>query len=426
MMKRFTLAVAVLAVSFGAALAQEPAEMQPATETAQLLFNTLLSLAAGAAAMLLLGGLCAREAGLVRAKNAGATGVKALALIAVCSLASWLVGFNLATTVEPGGFLGDFARWGGAGKDPTPPDEAARFVHLALAGATGMAIVSGATAERLRFWPFLLFAAAYAGLIFPIAASWKWGEGYLETNWKFVDFAGATLIHACGGWAALAGAVMAGPRLARYDGGEPREQQPHNPGLAAFGGILAWLGLFALVLTAQTSYATADDAATAARIALNALLAGAAGVFAAIVLTEIIYKRAELSILINGAVGGLAALSAGPAEPALWQAAIIGAFSGVIVTVTGPLLDRFRIDDAAGVIPAHLLCGVWGTLIVPWTNENATYLGQLAGVTIVGAFSLSMSILLWTLLRYTLGVRVGAERELAGLDFRSETRAKPG
>lgn len=424
-MTRALAIIALVLLGAGPAGAQEPVELQPATESSRFIFSTLLTLAAGAGAMLLLAGFAAREAGVVRPKNAGAGALKAVALVAVSSLAAWLVGYNLVFSVEPGGFLGDFSVFAPNGKDADPSSDSARFLYVALAGATGMAVVAGAVAERIRFWPFLVFAAAYAALIFPITASWVWGEGYLAAAWKFSDFAGANLIHACGGWAALAGAVIVGPRLARYDGGEPREQRPGNPGLLAVGGLLVWLGLFALLAGGQEGMTTAADSMALSRVIVNAQLAAAAGVLAAIVLTEIIYKRADLNILLNGAIGGLVAISAGPLEPALWQAAIIGAFSGAIVTVTGPLLDRFRVDDAVGVLPAHLLCGIWGALIVPWSNESTTYLGQAAGVVIVAAFSLTMSILLWTLLRYTAGVRVSPERELAGLDLKGEASPRP-
>ncbi|NWG71618.1 MAG: ammonium transporter [Parvularculaceae bacterium] len=424
-MARISACILLLGLFASPAVAQEATELQPATETSRFIFTSLLALAAGAGLILLLAGFAAREAGVVRAKNAGASAVKAVALVAVSSLAAWLVGYNLIFSVEAGGFLGDFSVWAPNEEGASAISDAARFLYVALGGAAGAAILAGAVAERIRFWPFLVFTAAYASLVFPIAASWTWGGGYLAAAWKFVDFGGASLVHACGGWAALAGAVIVGPRLARYDGEEPRVQPPSNPGLAAVGGLLIWLGLFAFMAGALPSLSAAADAMALARIFVNAQLAAAAGVVAAIALTEIIYKRPDLNTLINGAIGGLVAISAGPAEPALWQAAIIGAFSGAIVTVTRPLFDRFRIDDAAGVLPAHLLCGIWGALIVPWSNENATYLGQAAGVVVTAAFSLTMSILIWTLLRYTVGLRVSPERELAGLDLRGEAAPKP-
>ncbi|MEQ1929730.1 MAG: ammonium transporter [Parvularculaceae bacterium] len=424
-MKRFFLVLTVLVVGAHPAFAQEPIEMQPASETSRLLFDTLLSLSAGLMAMVVIVGLCAREAGLVRAKNAVASCTKMITLTAICSLAAWVAGYNLIFSVEPGGFLGDFVVWSVPENETDERASAAQFLQVALASAIGMAIVSGAVAERIRFWPFAIFAAAYSALIFPIAASWIWGNGYLAAAWKYSDFAGAALIHGCGGWAALAGAVILGPRLARYDGEEPREQPPSNVGLAAVGGLLIWVSLLALSAGAHLSFSSAADAVAISRILVNSQLAAAGGVFAALVLTEIIYKRVDLPILINGAVGALVAISAGPIEPALWQAVTIGAFSGVIVTVTGPLLDRFRIDDAVGAIPTHLVCALWGALIVPWSNESATYLGQIAGAVVIGAFSLTMGILFWTGLRYTVGLRVTAERELAGLDSRPEASPRP-
>jgi Amt family ammonium transporter len=232
-------------------------------------------------------------------------------------------------------------------------------------------------------------------------------------------------VHVCGGWAALAGAVIVGPRLARYEGDEPRDLPAANAGLVAMGGALAWIALMGLGASALGSLARAEDGVAIATILINSHLAAAGGVVVAIILTEIIYKRADLVILVNAGIAALIAISAGPISPTTWQAVIIGAFSGAIVTVTRPLLDRLRIDDAVGALPTHLLCGIWGVLIVPWSNEEATYLGQLAGIVIVSAFSLTMSILLWTVLRYTVGVRVAADREIAGLDMRAAAAPKP-
>lgn len=409
---------AALALLAAGASAQEPADLQPASETSRFIFSTLLLLVSGAATLLLLAGLAAREAGIVQAKNAGAAGVKSLVLGSVCALASWLVGYHLAFSVEPGGFLGGFAIW-------TPDDEdpgglgrasAARWLFMTSAAAVAAASISGALAERLKFWPLAIFAAGFAAVIFPVAAGWDWGGGYLEARWRFSDFAGATLVHSAAGWAALAGAVIVGPRLARYHDGEPAPWPAASPALAAIGGLFIWLGWFGLVAGAQLALTSAQDAVALARLFVNSHLAAAAGVVAAAALTSLIYKKVELPIVVNGAIGGLVAISAGPVEPALWQAAVVGAFSGVIVTVTGPLLDRFRIDDVVGAVPAHLVCGVWGTMIVPWANESATYLGQAAGAVIVGAFALSMSILFWTFLRYTVGVRATPSREAGGLD----------
>lgn len=416
--KLFAFLTASLALLAAGAAAQDAAEIQPASETSRFIFSTLLSLASAAATLLLLAGLAAREAGLVQAKNAGAAGVKILVLGSVCALASWLVGYNLAFSVEPGGFLGDFSVWTPDDSDPAELGRAAasRWLFMASAGAVAAASISGALAERLKFWPLAIFAAGFAAIIFPVAAGWDWGGGYLEARWRFSDFAGATLVHSSAGWAALAGAVIIGPRMARYHGGEPAPWTASSPALAALGGLFIWLGWFGLVGGAQLALSSALDAVALTRALVNSQLAASAGVVVAAALTSIIYQKVELPIVVNGAIGGLVAISGGPIEPALWQAVVIGAFSGVIVTVTGPLLDRFRIDDVVGAVPAHLLCGVWGTMIVPWTNESADYLGQSAGVVIVGAFSLSMSILFWTFLRYTVGVRATPSREAGGLD----------
>lgn len=423
-MKRLA-AAAMLALTFvQAAQAQDAAEMQPASEASRYLFSTLLMLASGAASMLLIAGLLAREAGLVQARSAGSSALRTIAVLALSALLMWLLGFNLIFRIEPGGFLGTLAIWSPDDSDPATAGLAAasRWFFVATGAAIAATIIAGALAERVRLWSFLIFAAAFMSAIFPVVASWDWGKGYLEEVWRFADFSGATIVHSCGGWAALAGAVIVGPRLNRYlSEGAPRSL-PSNPVLVAMGGLLIWVGWFGFCGGALGSLGAVADAVALSRVVVNSTLAAAAGSLAAIALNSIIYKKVELQTAVNGAVGGLVAISAGPIDPALWQGVVIGAFSGVIVTLTGPLLDRFRIDDAAGVVPAHLVCGLWGTLIVPWANEEASYMGQLAGVVIIGAYALTMSILFWTVLRYTIGVRLPPERERSGVDLEELAR----
>jgi Amt family ammonium transporter len=411
------LAVALLGAALPA-LAQDPVELQPATETSRFVISTLVLLAASAAGVLAVAGLAAREAGFVQAKNAGAAGLKAIAIASVCALVAWAVGYGLIYSVEPGGFLGDFRIWTPDDVDPSirGRGSAAHWLFMVSACAISAIIYAGALAERIRLWPLILFTGAFAALVFPVAAGWSWGGGYLAAAWRFSDFAGATLIHSVGGWAALAGAVIVGPRLARYGETGPLPWPPGNPAMAALGALLVWIGAVGFSFGAHGAVNSANDAIALARIGANSTISAAAGVVVAAFLTTVIYRKIELPIVVNGAIGGLAAIAAGPVAPELWQAIVIGAFSGAIVTVTGPLLDRFHIDDPVGAIPAHLLCGVWGSLIVPWCDEKATYLGQVAGIVIVGAYALTMSILIWTLLRYTIGARAAAELELSGAD----------
>ncbi len=407
--------VAAILLAPSLAVAQEAA---PASETSVFLFNTVLFLLCGGVVMFMAAGFSMLEAGLVRAKNAAAICLKNIAVYALASIMVWLVGYNLLYGVEPGGFLGKFALWSPNDNDPVGRGFAssADFFFQMVFVATAASIVSGAIAERVKLGAFLVFTAALTGLIYPIAASWDWGKGYLETDWKFFDFAGSTLVHSVGGWAALAGALIIGPRRGKYHYGRVSPMPGSNLPLAALGTFILWLGWFGFNGGSHLAFGAIGDAISIAAIVVNTNMAAAGGVIAAIVMTSLIYKRVDLTIVLNGAIGGLVSVTADPLSPAIWQAALIGAFGGVIVTVGVPFLDRLKIDDVVGAIPAHLFCGVWGTLVVPWTNVEVSIIGQIVGVLMIGAFSFAMSALVWVTVKYSIGARVGADQELAGLD----------
>jgi len=398
-----------------AASAQEAA---PASETSVFVFNTLLLVFCGVIVMFMAAGFSMLEVGLVRAKNAAAICLKNIVAYALAGMMVWLVGYNLIYGVEPGGFLGVFALWSPRDIDPVGRGVAssADFFFQLVFVATAASIVSGALAERVKLSAFIIFTGVLSGLIYPIAASWDWGKGYLEADWKFADFAGSTIVHSVGGWAALSGALILGPRRGKYSGRRVTPMPGSNLPLAALGTFILWFGWFGFNAGSQLALGTIADAISVATIVVNTNMAASGGVIAAIVMTSLIYKRVDLTIVLNGAIGGLVSITADPLSPAIWQAVLIGAMGGVIVTVGVPLLDRMKIDDVVGAIPAHLLCGVWGTLIVVWTNPEATILGQAAGVAMVGTFAFSVSTLVWTALKFSVGVRVGAEQERIGLD----------
>jgi Amt family ammonium transporter len=416
-MKRFMSLVAALAAALlpARALAQEAA---PASETSVFLLNTLVLLLAGGAGLLAVAGLAMVEAGIVRARNAGAIAVKVAAAAAIASFMFWLVGAGLFNGVEKGGFLGSFALWSAKDVDPVGAGRAsaaAFFFETALV-AVAAAIISGALAERVRLFAFLLFTALYAGLVFPIGASWDWGGGYLEADWKFLDRAGATIVHASAGAAALAGALIVGARRGRFPA--RRASAPHGSSvpLSVVGALVVWLSSLGLIAGAAQGYGAIGDAIALSGVVVSANLAASGGVLAAILMSSMIYKRVDPALVVNGAIGGLVAISADPSSPALWQAALIGAFGGAIVTAGGPLLERLRIDDARGAVPAHLFCGVWGAAVVPWTNADASVLGQLVGAGMIAGFSFAMSALLWIAIKYSIGARLSAEDELDGAD----------
>ncbi|MEX0645857.1 MAG: ammonium transporter [Parvularculaceae bacterium] len=415
----FAIVALVAALAAVATSAQDSStEIQPATDTSRFVLNTLFFLVMGMVVMFMSAGFSMLEVGLARAKNAASVCIKNIAVLAIAALMTWLVGYNLIYGVEPGGLLGAFAVWSPDDADPMSAGRASGahwFLQMAFAAVAAM-IVAGALAERAKLWPFLLFATALTGVIYPIGASWVWGAGYLDEAFKFKDFAGATVVHAAAGWAALAAAIIIGPRAGKYAGGRVNSMPGSNLPLAALGALILWLGWFGLNGGSQLALGAIADSIAISRVFVNTDIAGAAGVAAAIILTQIIYKKIDLTAVLNGAIGGLVSISADPVHPAMWQAAVIGAFGGVIVTVAAPMLDRLRIDDVVGAIPAHLFCGVWGTFIVPWSNKDATVLGQIVGILMIGAFVFVMSLLAWVILKYTVGVRASAEAEQHGLD----------
>jgi Amt family ammonium transporter len=410
---RFAVPIVILATP--PALAQEAT---PASETSVFLFNTLFLLFCGVLVMFMSAGFCMLQSGMVRAKNAAAICLKNIAAYSLAGIMVWLVGYHLIYGVEAGGFLGKFALWAPHDIDPVGEGVASSssFFFQMVFVATAASIVSGALAERVKIGAFLIFTMALTGLIYPIAASWDWGKGYLDTEWKFFDFAGSTIVHSTGGWAALAGALIIGARRGKFQGGHVTPMPGSNLPLAALGVFILWLGWFGFNAGSQLAFGAIGDAIAVATIVVNTNMAAAGGVLAAIIMTAMIYKRVDLTIVLNGAIGGLVSITADPLSPAIWQAVLIGAFGGVIVTVGVPLLDRLKIDDVVGAIPAHLFCGIWGTLVVPWSNAEASLLGQVVGVLMVGAFVFGMSALVWVTLKYSIGVRVSAEREQLGLD----------
>ena len=421
-MKRILLpasAGAFVSLFAGAALAQGAPEIAPPSATSVVVFNSFLFLFSGVIVMFMAAGFCMLEVGLVRAKNAATICLKNIALYSVAGLMVWLVGYNLIYGIETGGLLGSFSLWSAddSGIVETTYAASSDWFFQMVFVATCASIVSGTLAERIKLLPFLLFVVVLTGLIYPIQASWEWGGGYLDDKWAFSDFAGSTLVHSTGGWAALAGALVLGPRAGKYGAERIAPMQGSNLPLATLGTFILWLGWFGFNGGSQLAMASIEDITSVANVMVNTNMAACGGVVTAMILTRFIYKKVDLTIVLNGAIGGLVAITAEPLAPAIWQAVLIGAFGGVIVTVSIPVLDRFKIDDVVGAIPTHLFCGIWGTLIVPWTNSDASIVGQLVGIVMIGAFVFVTSLLVWIALKYSIGVRASAEDEQTGLDM---------
>lgn len=405
---------------FGILIATHAGAQEAASEVQEsaFVFNTLFMLIMGMVVMFMGAGFCMLQAGLVRSKNAATICLKTISLYSVAGMMVWFAGYNLIYGVEAGGLLGAFKIWSASDVDMAGASHSAHsdwFFQMVLV-ATTASIVSGALAERIKLWPFLVFTAILTGLIYPIQASWVWGGGYLNAEWGFSDFAGSTLVHATGGWAAIAGAIVLGPRIGKYDKGRVRPMPGSNLPLATLGAFILWLGWFGFNGGSQLASGSFQDAGAISKIFVNTNVAASAGVLTTLVLTQLIYKKADLTIVLTGAIGGLVSITAEPLAPAIWQAVIIGAFGGVLVTVAVPILDKFKIDDVVGAIPAHLICGIWGTMIVPWSKVEASIIGQLVGVVMIGGFVFVLSFLVWVALKFTVGIRASAGNELLGLD----------
>jgi len=294
---------------------------------------------------------------------------------------------------------------------------ASDFFFQLMFCATTASIVSGALAERIKLWPFLIFVVVLTGFIYPIEASWQWGGGFLSAM-GFSDFAGSTLVHAAGGFAALAGAIVLGPRLGKYGkDGRVVPMPGSNLALATLGTFILWMGWFGFNGASQLAMGTIEDVDAVAQIFANTNMAAAAGAVAALILTQVMYKKVDLTMVLNGALAGLVSITAGPLDPTLFGALWIGAVGGVIVVFTVPMLDKFKIDDVVGAIPVHLIAGFWGTLVVPVYTEGTSFVTQIIGFAAVGLFVFVVSFVVWLILKAAGGIRVSEEAEITGLDM---------
>ncbi len=419
------IAMIVLSALAGPALAQDAKPVDPAAlqKETQYVFNTLLFLIGGFLVMWMAAGFAMLEAGMVRTKNVAMQCTKNIALYSIAGLAFWLLGYNLMYPGDGGWLVGDVI---GRLAPVTMPDPAKDTGNAYATGsdwffqmvfcATAASIVSGTLAERIKLWPFLVFVIVLCGIIYPIQGSWEWGTGWLD-DLGFSDFAGSTLVHSTGGWAALVGAIIVGARKGKYGpNGEIHAMPGSNMALATLGTFILWLGWFGFNGASQLAMGTIADASSVAKIFVNTNLAAAGGVVAAIVLNQIFYGKVDLTMALNGALAGLVSITAEPLTPAIWQAVIIGAIGGVIVVFAVPLLDRLKIDDVVGAIPVHLLAGIWGTLIVAWTNPDVSVFPQFVGVVAIGLFVSVASLAVWLFLAATIGLRPTEEDEFEGLD----------
>ncbi|MGC6366866.1 MAG: ammonium transporter [Candidatus Marinamargulisbacteria bacterium] len=392
------------------------------TADLQLTISNLWILIATAMVFIMHLGFAALEAGFTRSKNTVNILFKNIGVISIGLLSFAVVGYSLMYPGEA--FGGSFFGFSGFGLPYSATDVAAGtsenytfytdFIFQAMFAATAATIVSGAIAERMKLSAFLIFALVLVGVSYPITGMWKWGGGFLDTlSVPFYDFAGSTLVHSVGGWAALVAAIMIGPRLGRYDGSNAI--RPHSFALSTIGVLLLWFGWFGFnggsVLSATPLVLSLVFVTTA--------LGGAAGVATAMGTSWVINKRPDLANTLNGALAGLVAVTASADIISPFEAGMIGGVAGILVVFSAKIFDALRVDDPVGAISVHLVCGVWGTLAVGLIGAQASsaqFISQLIGVVAIGLFTTVFSLVSLTLIRAVVGLRVSADHEEEGLD----------
>ncbi|MEN8766086.1 MAG: ammonium transporter [Polaribacter sp.] len=367
------------------------------------------------------------EIGLTRQKNTINILFKNIFIITVGLLLYALVGFNLmypAWGANASGYLGDFIFGISAPLKDGALDLAYNegytfwtdFLFQGMFAATAATIVSGAVAERMKILPFMIFTIIYVGLVYPIAGSWKWGGGFLDQlDTPFYDFAGSTLVHSVGGWAAVVAVCLLGARIGKFKNGKIQAIPGHNIPLATAGVLILWLGWFGFN---GGSVLSADPGLTSLTLVTTCLAAAAGGVIASLVST-IMYKNLDLTMFLNGILGGLVAITAGADQMSPTDAILIGGIAGALIVFAVSLIDKLKLDDPVGAIAVHLICGVWGTLAVGIFGNLASgsqFLSQLFGVAVYAVFCIVTSFIIIYTLKKTIGIRVSEKEELEGLD----------
>ena len=414
--------VAVLAALFAG-----PAQAQQASSgVSPFVINSLFVVFCGVLVMWMTAGFAMLEVGFVREKNVITQCAKNVGLFAIAATAFVLCGYGI---MFPGGNWIMPGILGSAGviEVGAVVEGGDNFVGRGHAGAADIffqsmfcvavaSIVSGTVAERIKLLPFFLFTAAMTAVIYPIQASWTWGGGFLATDLGFKDLAGSTVVHVVGGMAALTGALFVGARNGRFVDGQKKSLGNYSLPLATIGTLILWMGWYGFNAGSYLSFSTDADASNVARIFLNTNLAAAGGVIAAAFVSYLREFRFDLSFLLNGALGGLVAITAEPLFPSPFWAFAVGMGGGVLVFWAIQLLDYFKIDDVVGAIPVHLFCGVWGTIAAGFTNPDASVLGQLSSVLIVITYVGVTTSLVWIALKETIGLRVTSTNESYGID----------
>ena len=383
------------------------------------ILNTLLFLIGGFLVMWMAAGFAMLESGLVTSKSVATIAAKNIGLYSIAGIMFWFIGYNLAYGISEGGFIGTFLPWSDASSIETGYSDGSDWFFQMVFCATTCSIVSGTMAERIKIWPFFLFCAILAGIIYPIEMGWQWGGGHLAAA-GFSDFAGSTLVHSAGGAAALAGAILLGPRLGRFtDTGDAKAMAPFASSsipLATLGVFILWLGWFGFNGGSQLALGSFDDSTSVATIFINTNLAACAGVMVCAGVSRLVGGKTDVIMMLNGALGGLVAITAEPLTPSPIMAIIIGGIGGLVVYYGTLLLIKLKIDDVVGAIPVHGFAGIWGTLAVPLTNSGANFGSQIYGILWINIFVFIIAFIVWYLMKISMGIRISEEAEKLGTD----------
>ena len=383
------------------------------------IFNSFLFLVCGFLVMFMAAGFAMLESGMVTSKSVSVICAKNIGLFSIAGIMFWMFGYNVAYGIPEGGYIGKFVPWSDNSNIAKGYADGSDWYFQMVFCATTCSIVSGTLAERIKLWPFFLFAAVLTGFLYPFVMGWQWGGGWLAAA-GFSDFAGSTLVHSTGGAAALAGALLLGPRLGRFSkSGLPSPIKPFAASsipLVTIGVFILWLGWFGFNGGSQLAMGTGDDAIAVSKIFINTNLAACGGVMAAGIITRLNFGKTDVIQMLNGAIGGLVAITAEPLMPSPLAAILIGGVGGIIVVYGTKFLLSMKIDDVVGAIPAHLFAGIWGTLAVPITNSGAKFGTQLLGVIAINGTVFVISLIIWAIMKNTVGIRLSKEGEIKGTD----------
>ena len=377
------------------------------------ILDTIWFIISGCLVMWMAAGFSMLEAGLVRTKNTTAILTKNISLFSLACLMYYVIGYDLmygdgSAVMGSGMFLSSASNGGYAGMSD--------FFFQVVFVATAASIVSGTVAERVKFWPFMIFTLVLTAVIYPIQGHWSWGGSELGGLMSgFSDFAGSTIVHSVGGWAALAGALLLGPRAGKYKADGTISPIPGaNLPLATLGTFILWFGWFGFNGGSQLALGSVDDANGISQVIVSTNMAACAGALVAMVLTQLLYKKVDLTMVLNGALSGLVAITAGP-DASTGAAVIIGGIGGVLVVLAVPFFDKLKIDDPVGALSVHLVNGIWGTLAVGIFGSAAIF-DQIKGIVIVGIFTFVLSLIVWGILKAVMGIRISEEEEYTGID----------